>query len=204
MVSAPVGTGKTTVLTERVVQALEKGIKPEEILCLTFTNRATEEMVEKLKSRIKEKEVVDNLTIKTFHGFCAYLVRAEAETAGVASDFIIFDEEERMEVFESIVEKYPEYSLWNNGIEFRKRYLNNLLFQLYNYRMNQIEKQIGCQVNDYNIDNGLIKIGEEYRRSLEEQNALDFDELVFLSVQILCTNEKVRNKWSKSFRFIQS
>ncbi|HMB66183.1 MAG TPA: UvrD-helicase domain-containing protein, partial [Patescibacteria group bacterium] len=203
LISAPVGTGKTTVLTERVVKALEKGIKPEEILCLTFTNRATEEMMEKLKKRITEKEVVDALTIKTFHGFCAYLVRAEAETVGVASDFIIFDEEERMEVLEGVLEKYPEYSLWNNGIESRKSYLNNIFFRLYKYRLNKIEKDIGCQVGEYNIDDTLIQIGEEYRRSLEEQNALDFDELVFLTVQILCTNQKIRKKWSRRFRFIQ-
>ncbi len=200
LVSAPVGTGKTTVLTERVVRALDSGVKPEEILCLTFTNRATEEMKSKLKERIDSKEILDNLVIKTFHGFCSYFVRAEAEEAGVASDFIIFDEEESSEVLEAILDKYPEFfnlSDRNNNSPRR------ILSKLYDHRMNELEKKIGCQVKEYRIDPTLIEIGEEYRQSLEEQNALDFNELVFLTVQILCTNEKIRKKWSQRFRFIQ-
>ena len=56
IISAPVGTGKTTILTERVARAIEAGIKPEEILCLTFTNRAAEEMSDRIKARIDNKK----------------------------------------------------------------------------------------------------------------------------------------------------
>ncbi|MBU4256892.1 UvrD-helicase domain-containing protein, partial [Patescibacteria group bacterium] len=84
LVSAPVGTGKTMVLAERVIQALDNGIKPEEILCLTFTNRAVEEMTERIKRRIGKKEIYDSVTIKTFHGFCAFFVRAEAKSIGIS------------------------------------------------------------------------------------------------------------------------
>ena len=203
LISAPVGTGKTTILTERVIKAVEEGMKPEEILCLTFTNRATEEMRGKIKSRVDSKELVDGLTIKTFHGFCAYFIRVEAETAGVATDFIIFDETERTEVLESVLDKYPEYSLNGQDGFNRNRYLNDILEKLYSYRLNNLEKEIGCEVTDYKLDETLIQIGEDYRQALEDQNALDFNELVFLTVQILCTDEKIRKKWSSQFKFIQ-
>ena len=91
LVSAPVGTGKTTVLTERVLRAIDEGIKPEEILCLTFTNRAAEEMSERIRKRIEKKDVADKITVSTFHGFCAYFVRAEAKRLGINSDFVIFE-----------------------------------------------------------------------------------------------------------------
>src|SRR6056297_1751908 len=203
LISAPVGTGKTTILTERVVKALEFGVKPEEILCLTFTNRATEEVRGKIKDRSGSKEVIDALTIKTFHGFCAYFIRAEAEASGVASDFIIFDETERTEVLEAVLDKYPDYSLTGNEGFNRNRYLNDILKKLYDYRLNRIEKEIGCEVTEYKLDETLIQIGREYRQALEDQNALDFDELVFLTVQILCTDEKIRKKWSSQYKFIQ-
>ncbi|MFW5888438.1 MAG: UvrD-helicase domain-containing protein, partial [Patescibacteria group bacterium] len=91
LVSAPVGTGKTTILSERVITALNSGIKPEEILCLTFTNRAAEEMMSKVKAVIGKKEIYDLLTVKTFHGFCAYFIKSEAKRAGVNTDYVIFD-----------------------------------------------------------------------------------------------------------------
>src|SRR3989339_549557 len=106
LVSAPVGTGKTTVLTERVVMAMEEGIRPEEILCLTFTNRAAEEMTERIKKRINKKKVMD-------------------------------------------------------------------------------------------------KIGEKYLEELKMQNALDFNNLVLITMEGLYRDKKLQKKWSKRFRFIQ-
>jgi DNA helicase-2/ATP-dependent DNA helicase PcrA len=66
-----------------------------------------------------------------------------------------------------------------------------------------LEKEIGCKVVDYEIDDSLKRIGKEYLKSLSDQNALDFAELVFLTVQILCTNEKIRKRWSSQYKFIQ-
>jgi len=107
LISAPVGTGKTTVLAERVITALNSGIKPEEILCLTFTNRAAEEMTERINKRIGKKGIFDALTLKTFHGFCAYFIKAEAKEIGIATDFVIFDEVDQKETLKRILSGYP-------------------------------------------------------------------------------------------------
>lgn len=76
LVLAPVGTGKTSVLSERVAKAIEQGISPNRILCLTFTNRAAKEMGDRLAQSLPH--VRRQLTIKTFHGLCAWMLRIEA------------------------------------------------------------------------------------------------------------------------------
>ena len=76
LVLAPVGTGKTSVLVERVLQAINTGISPKRILCLTFTNRAAQEMKERLSQYCPDRW--RDLTINTFHGLCASILRSEA------------------------------------------------------------------------------------------------------------------------------
>jgi DNA helicase-2/ATP-dependent DNA helicase PcrA len=200
LISAPVGTGKTTILGERVMTALNLGIKPEEILCLTFTNRAAEEMLEKVRNRIQKKEIYDQLAVKTFHGFCAYFIRTEAKAVGVSTDFSIFDKTEQVEIMKSILEGYPEYMRNDdNG----NQVANQLLENIYNHRINEVEREIGCQVPYYNIDDSLKKIGKDYQQALEEQNALDFNELVLLTLSTIYKDEQVRKKWMRQYKFIQ-
>jgi len=134
LISAPVGTGKTTILSERVVSALKNGIKPEEILCLTFTNKAAGEMVTRIKTKITQTEIASALTIKTFHGFCANIVKGEAKELGLNTDFTIIDEEEQMQIFENILEEYPELKEARNDKLFdkisRSRYGNGKCYWL--------------------------------------------------------------------------
>ena len=199
LISAPVGTGKTTILSERIITALEAGVKPDEILCLTFTNRAAEEMWEKIKTRIGKREVYDLLTIKTFHGFCAYFIKAEAKRVGVNTDYVILDKTEQMEVMKNILEEYPEYLNGNN----ENKVASQVLDKVYKYRLNQLEKEVGCEVPDYSLDEKMIEMGEKYRRTLEEQNALDFNELVLLTFRTLYKDEELNEKWRNKFKLIQ-
>ena len=200
LISAPVGTGKTTVLAERVIKALNSNIKPEEILCLTFTNRAAEEMAQRIKQKLNNKSVFDGLTIMTFHGFCAYFIKAEAKAIGMTADFVIFDEEDQAETMSQSLENYPD-ALAFYGRE--KRGLLDLVEKLYNYRLNLLEIKIGCQVKNINLDRILLEIDNNYLRLLNEQNALDFNELVIKTIELLYINEKIRDKWAKRYKFIQ-
>src|SRR5512139_1434070 len=92
LVMAPVGTGKTCVLTERTARLLDSGMKPERILCLSFTNKAAREIRDRLTARFGKSALA--ITAKTFHALCAQIVRAESETMGLDSDFLIYDEED--------------------------------------------------------------------------------------------------------------
>ncbi len=199
LVAAPVGTGKTTVLTERVAKALESGIKPSEILCLTFTNRAAEEMRLRLRQRVAQKEDFDELTISTFHGFCAYLIKAEAKALGLSRDFVIFDEDEQSAVMQEILTKYPHLNFSANPT---KREILNFTEELYKIRLNKFTSGLGIN-KAKDIDPLLLTISQDYLKTLGEQNALDFNELVMTALEALYYNEEIKNKWLSRFRFIQ-
>jgi len=199
LISAPVGTGKTTVLAERIIKALESGVKPEEILCLTFTNRAAEEMSSRVKRRIGRKEIFDNIAIKTFHGFCAYFIKAEAKRIGIDSDFVVFDESEQYELMKSVLEKYPE-ALPGSG---SKKEIMALAEKLHKYRLNETEIKIGLKVNPMPLSETLKEVNRQYLIALAEQNALDFNELEIIALKSLYLDEKIKNKWSRRYKFIQ-
>ncbi len=200
LVSAPVGTGKTTVLTERVAKALESGIKPEEILCLTFTNRAAEEMLARIRTRINNKEVSDKITVKTFHGWCAYFLKAESKEIGLSRDFAIFEEEEQRETMKAILERHPEIQIDEDK---EARQVSELIERIYSWELSKLEKEIGCQVKEGQVDKTIEKIAVEYRQSLSDQHSLDFNELVLLTLRALYLNPKVRDQWIAKYRFIQ-
>jgi len=200
IVSAPVGTGKTTILTERVAKAIAAGIKPEEILCLTFTNRAAEEMSERIKVRINNKKIYDEITVKTFHGWCAYFIKAEAKAIGLPRDFVIFEEEEQREVMKAILEKHPEIRI---DEERASREISNLIEKVYDVRLNNLLREIGVTIDELKTDKSMEAIGAEYHQALTEQNALDFNELVLLALRTLYLDKKIRKKWASKYRFIQ-
>ena len=200
IISAPVGTGKTTILTERVAKAIESGIKPEEILCLTFTNRAAEEMSGRIRARINNKKIYDEITIKTFHGWCAYFIKTESKRIGLPRDFVIFEEEEQREVMQKILVRHPEVSLNQEKIN---REISDLIEKVYDHRLNLLLREIGCQVEEAPIDKTLEILGLEYHQALADQCALDFNELVLLTLRTLYLDEKIRNKWAQKYRFIQ-
>jgi len=200
LISAPVGTGKTTVLTERVFQALKSGIKPEEILCLTFTNRAAEEMLERIRERVDDKQVFEKITIKTFHGFCAYFIKQESKRLNVNSDFTIFEDEEQIEVLKSVLENHPDYYI-NKEKEIKE--IRALIEKIYKYRIKKMELSIGLKISEIEIDKEEKEIAEEYMEALADQNAMDFDELVITTIKGLYLDEELKNKWSLMYKFIQ-
>lgn len=200
LVSAPVGTGKTSILAERVVSALGLGVKPEGILCLTFTNRAAEEMSDRIKSRVNDKHIADGITIKTFHGFCAYLIRAEAEHIGISTDFSVLDDAEQTEIMKSVLERYPH--LLASG-QYENRQIKDIQEKVYQARLSRLEKEIGCDVPEIKLDAEWEEVGRLYRQALNDRNALDFGELVVLALKLLYFQGKVRDKWSDRFKFVQ-
>jgi len=204
IISAPVGTGKTTTLAQRVVSALNTGIKPEEILCLTFTNRAAKEMLQKIESCINKKSITDNFTVMTFHGFCTYFIKSEAKQIGISADFAIFDEEDQIETLRNILEDFPEvHREIDLSSDNDKRHFLNLIEYLYKYRLNYFEREIGITVQPILLNKILIEINKRYIAALCEQNALDFNELIITTLKALYFDEKIRKKWSIRYKFIQ-
>src|SRR5262245_61983498 len=102
LVLAPVGTGKTTVIAHRAARAVEQGIDPSTILCLSFTNRAAREMKERIALCLSRH--AGEITVRTFHGLCAHVLRHDADALGIASDFTICDEEDAKEIMLGLAE----------------------------------------------------------------------------------------------------
>ncbi len=100
LVLAPVGTGKTTVIARRTAHAIEAGIDPAVILCLSFTNRAAREMKDRIVARLGRQAA--EVHVSTFHGLCAHVLRHEADALGLAPDYTICDEEDAKELLENI------------------------------------------------------------------------------------------------------
>lgn len=103
LVMAPVGTGKTLVLAERVANAIASGIQPERMLGLTFTNRACNEIRKRARGRYPES--AELVRIQTFHGLCASMLRTEAKYIGLPCDFVIHDEIDCVEVIKELVDR---------------------------------------------------------------------------------------------------
>ncbi|NLN16546.1 MAG: UvrD-helicase domain-containing protein, partial [Firmicutes bacterium] len=111
LLHAPVGTGKTRALAERTAQAIRRGVSPERILCVTFTNRAAEEMRQRVALHCQaEARWVE---VRTFHGLCAWMLRREAKEIGLPTDFVIFDEEDSKEILREVAPEQGARSLYH-------------------------------------------------------------------------------------------
>lgn len=177
LVLAPVGTGKTCVLAERVRRAIEKGIAPERILCLTFTNRAAGEMASRVKKHYPA--VASKLTVKTFHGLCARMLRMEARAVGLPRDFTIFDEADSSEVLRNLF-----------GLD--EKQAKDLYFAIERAKTSSraAEESIAHQI-------------ELYQRELQKMGALDFADLVCSARAMLENSREIRERWQNRFDFIQ-
>ncbi len=103
LVLAPVGTGKTTVIAHRAARAIRSGVDPAHVLCLSFTNRAAREMRQRIVALLGGGS--DEVTVRTFHGFCALVLHCEADALGIPADFTICDEEDAKEVLAGLARR---------------------------------------------------------------------------------------------------
>jgi DNA helicase-2/ATP-dependent DNA helicase PcrA len=191
LVLAPVGTGKTLALTERVARALESGFEPRRMLCLTFTNRAAQELLSRLTQRLPRQ--AEQPVVKTFHGLCTTILRSEAKTAGLPSDFTICDEEDSIQILQTVgVEDtrvardlYYEIGETKSGLKSSELH--------WPMRYGTIFARLGAQ----------RALAERYQRELELQSMLDFNDLVLRVNALFVSRADVRERWSRRFDFVQ-
>jgi DNA helicase-2/ATP-dependent DNA helicase PcrA len=191
LVLAPVGTGKTQVLAERMAKAIGAGFAPERILCLTFTNRAAQEMRDRAMEVFPAK--ASRVMVRTFHGFCSHFLRIEARLIGIASDFVIYDDEDSLELLRKITRD-------SSGKKARE------LWDLISKRkIHAPDTAIGLDVSDEALFSGLGAIDEilKYQRILHGRHAVDFADLVYLSRAALKENNQISERWGRMFDFIQ-
>ncbi len=191
LVLAGAGSGKTRVLTTRIAYLVEeKRVPPEAILAITFTNKAANEMKERLGALID----VSRMWVCTIHSMCVRIIRTYAEELGFNSNFSIYSETER----NNIVKKSFQECNFDD-----EKLLKVVKYHIGNAKMLGFDPDRYAEeyAGDRQIDE-IYKTYVRYQKHLKENNALDFDDLLNETRRLLRTNEDARNYLSGRFRYI--
>src|SRR5512132_226063 len=193
LVIAGAGSGKTRVLTYRVAHLIHAiGAKPNEILAITFTNKAAGEMRERLEHLLGRSG--RGLWILTFHAACGRILRREAQRLGYRSNFTIYDQADQVRLVKQCLEE-----LERDPKRFTPRGIHNQISHAKNRLVHPAE--YAAQVQSF-YDQTVADVYELYQRRMFASNAVDFDDLLMLTVDVLERFPDVREKWQKAFRYI--
>jgi len=199
MVIAGAGSGKTKVLTHRIAYLIENGIDPFNILSLTFTNKAAQEMKERISTMVGS-ENSRNIWMGTFHSVFARILRVEHEKIGFPSNFTIYDTQDAKSLIKTIVkEKKLDDKLYKPGIIYNRiSAAKNSLIGPENY-INDSE------IKSTDRSTGRPQIGDiymTYSQRCFRASAMDFDDLLFKTNVLLKQNPEVLYKYQDKFKYI--
>jgi DNA helicase II / ATP-dependent DNA helicase PcrA len=196
LVLAGAGTGKTRVITYRVAYLIEQGIPGRNILAVTFTNKAAEQMRRRIADLVRSSgQDASDLWISTFHSFCARLLRREAPNAGLPRSFAIYDDDDQARVIKLALQnlKLPEKELPPRALRDRISHAKN-----HNISPDEMEAEAFDP-----FGKKTAAVYREYETTLRKSAALDFDDLLLRAVALLRENTPVRARWSEQLRCIQ-
>lgn len=192
-VIAGAGSGKTRVLTTRILYLIDQwGIPSENILAITFTNKAAKEM----KDRI-EKMVDDNGNssfISTIHSFCLYFLRREIKVLDYPSNFSVIDADDQKLIIKEAIKQYD--------IENTKGEINNILNYISNNKAAGIDCLAALDMANNDKYTMYAKAYQYYMDRCKQQYYLDFDDLLLFTNRILKTKSQIKEKWQKKYQFI--
>ncbi|MCD8390878.1 MAG: DNA helicase PcrA [Firmicutes bacterium] len=194
LVLAGAGSGKTRVLVSRIAYILEKGYaKPLQILAITFTNKAANEMKERVIKLIGDK--CGGMWIGTFHSMCARILRNCIDLIGYSRDFVIYDSADTKTLIKECI---AELDLDEKN--YSPRYVSSVISGAKNDMMD-VEIFEREYRNDYRM--GMVaKLYRLYQSKLKSSNALDFDDIILLTVKILSKNKDVLLKYQSMFEYV--
>ena len=193
LVVAGAGSGKTRVLTYRVAHLVTAcGVKPQEILAITFTNKAAEEMKRRLGDLLGE--VARSMWIMTFHAACGRILRREVPRLGYRANFTIYDQADQIRLAKACLEE-----LERDPKRFAPRGIHGQISMAKNQLVSPEEYR--RRVASF-YDQTVADVYDLYQRRLFASNALDFDDLLMLTVDVLERFPEARERWQKAFRYI--
>jgi DNA helicase II / ATP-dependent DNA helicase PcrA len=193
LVIAGAGSGKTRVLTYRVAHLINAvGAKPNEILAITFTNKAAGEMKERLEHLLGPKS--RGLWVLTFHAACGRILRREAQRLGYRSNFTIYDQADQVRLVKQCLEE-----LERDPKRFTPRGIHSQISNAKNQLVSPDE--YSNRVQSF-YDQTVADAYQLYQRRLFASNAVDFDDLLMLTVDVLERFPEAREKWQNAFRYV--
>ena len=199
LVIAGAGSGKTRVLTYKIAYLLQQGVKPWDILALTFTNKAAREMKQRIGNLVGN-DIASRLVMGTFHSIFSRILRAEAEHVGFNSNYTIYDEADSRSLVKSVLkemgldEKTYKPSTVHNRISIAK----NHMISAYDYSndASAIERD-----KEQRMPN-IYKVYLAYAERCKQANAMDFDDLLLLTYKLFKDNEDIRQKYAERFKYV--
>ena len=193
LITAGAGSGKTKVLTCRIAHLLELGVAPYRILAITFTNKAAREMKERVENLVGAE--ADRIWLSTFHSFCAKLLRFEVDGFhGYTRNFTIYDSSDQLVLVKDCLKK-----LNLDDKQFMPRSVLGTISSAKNVLMDA--KAFAAKASDF-YEQKVADVYALYQEKLRENNAVDFDDLLFLAVRLLQEKEEVREKYQSRFQYI--
>src|SRR5437660_5419204 len=190
LILAGAGTGKTRVITRRVAYLLQQGVKPWNILAITFTNKAAGEM----RGRVEQLVPGNRVWVSTFHSLGARLLRQYADRLGIDKNFTIYYIDDR--------NKLVKDALATSGIDdvkFSPERLGGAISKAKNQLLTP--PQYERTANDF-FSQTVAKVYYGYEKKLRAANAMDFDDLLYLPAMALRTNEELRADLDARFRYV--
>ena len=193
LIFAGAGSGKTRVLTHKIAHLIKNNlVDADNILALTFTNKAAEEMRQRVFKIIKNKSA--QITMGTFHSVCAKMLRSEIYNLGYTSDFSIFDVQDQTSLLKVLLEPmdFPKNYITPKDMRFKISYFKNRL----------ISPEEAKNKANIIIDKHYAELYEKYQIALKDNNAVDFDDLLLLPLQIFEKFPKVLASYQEKWKYI--
>jgi superfamily I DNA/RNA helicase len=193
LILAGAGSGKTRVLTHRIAHLVGSGqARPGEILAITFTNKAAQEMRERVEQLVGNRARA--MWVMTFHSACARILRAEAEKLGYTRGFTIYDEQDSLRLVKACIDELDidPKRFAPRGIRRQISDAKNALLDAEAYRL---------KVSSY-FEQTAADVYDLYEKRLHAANAMDFDDLLFRAVNLFELYEDVRDRYRRSFRHV--
>lgn len=192
LVLAGAGTGKTRVITFRMVYLIEQGISPEAILALTFTNKAAREMKERYielgKDGATPVSELRKLFAGTFHSFCVKVLRRHINALGYKRNFTIYDDLDQRILIKQCIQKVEGAN--SKTDPSKVKFLIGLA------------KNKGHNVSKLSDDASLARIAKSYQKEMKLRNAVDFDDLLVLMVELLENHPEIREELRAKYRYL--
>lgn len=192
LIVAGAGTGKTKTLTYRILHLINNGIPAENILAITFTNKAAAEMRERLHGMLGEHRMMP--MIKTFHGLGVYILRTFYREAGIRKEFVIMDTTDTTRLIKDCME---ELSI--DTKQYDPRTIKTIISNAKNAGKNVLDFE--TEIYNPTTDNA-VKVWRLYEQKKATEHALDFDDLLVKTKELIATNADVRKKLQEKFKYI--
>ena len=191
MIIAGAGSGKTRVLTYRVAHLMNCGVPPYQILALTFTNKAANEMKERIRKLVGEG--AQELWMGTFHSIFARILRREAELLGYTRSFTIYDSDDSLSAIKKCMERLnlSQQQIQPQVVRARISHAKNQLLN------SQAYAELGTEF----LDEKIATVYEEYEKTLQRSNAMDFDDLLMKPIELFQRHHEVLEKYHHRFKF---